>query len=374
MLSVSGPRLLLITNTIQDAPVGGRELLCKLNRDALADVYGPRLRVVELAKRPISLAQVLGALRGNIDGLNAETMAGVLATIREEHISKVFVDGSNLGQVVRAIKAEFPEVEVFTFFHNVEVRFFLGAMKQSPSLRALAVLMANYVAEKASVRLSDSIICMNERDSALLRKVYGRGATHISPMAMHDRLPTAATSDVGADQSKYALFVGGTFYANLAGIAWFCQNVAPHISIKTCVLGKGFHAFKDELERHGNVEVIGEVEKLAPWYVHAHVVVAPIFDGSGMKTKVAEALMFGKRVIGTPEAFSGYEDVARSVGVICETADDFVRAIQAEMDCDHVAFDLELRSSYEKRYSFAAARARIAAILGEIDCRAEAGA
>ena len=38
----------------------------------------------------------------------------------------------------------------------------------------------------------------------------------------------------------------------------------------------------------------------------AALVIAPIFDGSGMKTKVAEALMHGKHVVGTPEAFSGY--------------------------------------------------------------------
>ena len=40
--------------------------------------------------------------------------------------------------------------------------------------------------------------------------------------------------------------------------------------------------------------VVGEVESLAQWYHDAYFVVAPIFDGSGMKTKVAEALMYGK--------------------------------------------------------------------------------
>lgn len=35
--------------------------------------------------------------------------------------------------------------------------------------------------------------------------------------------------------------------------------------------------------------------------------VMPIFSGSGMKVKTAEALMYGKFLIGTKEAFEGYE-------------------------------------------------------------------
>jgi polysaccharide biosynthesis protein PslH len=105
------------------------------------------------------------------------------------------------------------------------------------------------------------------------------------------------------------------------------------------------------------------VDSLAEWYRNAHFVIAPIFDGSGMKTKVAEALMFGKKIIGTPEAFSGYEDVADRAGQICKSADDFVSAINSADEMVKDSFDTELRAIYESSFSLAAAHMRLKVIL-----------
>jgi hypothetical protein len=99
--------------------------------------------------------------------------------------------------------------------------------------------MANFLAERSAVRFSDKRVCLGRRDDALLRRVYGRGATDISAMAMQDKLPAEQDLSSASTTEKYALFVGGAFYANQAGIAWFCQNVAPDIRMKTLVVGKG---------------------------------------------------------------------------------------------------------------------------------------
>ncbi len=265
-----------------------------------------------------------------------------------------------LVRFVKAAKQRFPNVEISTFFHNVEARFFMGSLKQTKSLRALAVLIVNYLAERKAVRYSDKIICLSERDSRLLGKLYGRAATHVSPMALQDRRPTDLDVSARENREMFALFVGGVFYANRAGIGWFVKHVVPHISIKVCIVGRGFEDFKSELEREGKVNVVGSVDSLAKWYRDSHFVIAPMFDGSGMKTKVAEALMYGKKVIGTPEAFSGYEGVAERAGWICATAEDFVAAIgQAKERIVH-SFDPEMRALYVEKYSYPAARSRLA--------------
>ena len=149
-------------------------------------------------------------------------------------------------------------------------------------------------------------------------------ATDLYPMSLEDKLPVDYISLPYNVTEKFALFVGGTFYANQAGIFWFVENVVPYISMKTYIVGRGFEKFKSELEINENVVVVGEVDTLAQWYHDAYFVVAPIFDGSGMKTKVAEALMYGKKIIGTPEAFSGYEDIVKQAGNVCDSADEFV--------------------------------------------------
>jgi len=361
------PKVLLLTNGLYSSPSGGRELLCKLNHDALKEIYGDLLVVLELPRHKItSFKSVVDAFKGHIDGLNDAVIAEALQAIQAENVNKVFVDGSNLGGFVAVVKRKFPQLEISTFFHNVESRFFLGSFKQTKSLRALAILMANYLAERKAARYSDKIICLSERDSRLLQKIYRRRATHISPMAMQDGVPAGSAQPSSNPGEKFALFVGGNFYANRAGISWFAANVAPHIGMKTYIVGRGLEDLGPELDCEGKVEVVGAVESLADWYMKAELVIAPIFDGSGMKTKVAEALMFGKKVIGTPEAFSGYDDVADQAGWVCTTADDFVAAFEQAENTVLKSYNPELRSIYEKIYSYPAARSRLQKILGTV--------
>ena len=358
------PKVMLLTKQLDMSPGGGRELLCKLNHDALREIYGERLVLIELPRRPLQgIRSVLSAFKGHIDGLDESTIVSALQIIQRESVGKVFVDGSNLGGFVKAVKARLPQVEVSTFFHNVEARFFLGSLRQQKTLRALAVLAVNYLAEKKAVRHSDKIICMSERDSRLLQRVYGRSATHVSPMALEDKMPACFDQCARPPSEKFALFVGGVFYANRAGIAWFVEHVVPRIDIKICIVGRGFEAYRAQLERAGKVEVIGAVEHLADWYRDAHFVIAPIFDGSGMKTKVAEALMYGKKIVGTPEAFSGYEKIVQQAGWVCATKEEFIVAVKHAQDETQLSFDPALRTIYEELYSYEAARRRLEIIL-----------
>lgn len=364
-MNQSNGKILLVTKTLDSSPSGGRELLCKLNHDALIALYGERLFLFELPVGRLSSARKsLTAFCGHIDGLNTKTIQSAHAVIERESVSKVFVDGSNLGSFVAETKQRLPAVEVITFFHNVETRFFWGAFCKNKTVHAAGVIVANYLAERKAVRWSDKVICLNQRDSRLLKKLYGRGATHIAPMALEDKLPSSFNHKTEfSDSQPYALFVGGTFYANQAGITWFVREVAPRTDMPIYIVGRGFEALRSELELPGKVTVVGAVDSLAEWYMRAQFVIAPIFDGSGMKTKVAEALMYGKKVIGTPEAFTGYEDIINQAGWVCSSADDFVVAIAtAKKEVTH-PFDIILRQIFLEQYSFDAAKKRYKRIL-----------
>ena len=350
---------LLVTGAGASERVGGRQQLAWLHRDALASLLGDRLVVHELA--PSSSTGPLAALRGHIDGLTAHTIAQIVELARERRVQQMFLDGSNLGLLAQIMKQSLPRIELFTFCHNVEARFFLGSLVAKPSLRALGVLLANYRAERRALRVSDRVITLSERDSALLHQVYGRGATDILPMALADRAPLEPSP---SSAGHHLLFVGGAFYANLRGVQWYTREVAPRVAMPTLVVGRGMEAIRTEVEKSPGVRVLGGVDDLAPCYAAATAVIAPIFDGSGMKTKVAEALMFGKRVVGTPEAFSGYAADVVAANRCCADADAFVGAIATVAAAPPAPFDPAMRQLYERDHSPAAARRRLAAILG----------
>lgn len=343
-------------------------MLCKLNHDILRALLGEELTVFHLKlpqNKPTGVrALVRDALRGHIDGINDESIDEIVRLASAQpRLATIFIDGSNLGALAAAVKRRLPRLEVITFFHNVEARFFLGSLRTRRSPHAAGVLLANYVAERSAVRASNKRICLSERDSRLLKKVYGLGATDISPMALENKLP-AATEDIGGRHDEpFALFVGGGFYANRVGIEWYVDNVAPLVDVNVRVVGRGFDALRERLETRRNVVVVGEVDDLSAWYRDAQFVIAPIFDGSGMKTKVAEALMYGKKVVGTPEAFSGYEDVLPHAGWVCASATEFAQSVERARESASPRMDPQLRQVFIDRYSFSAAKARMAAIL-----------
>lgn len=350
-------RILLVTLMDPDAPPGGRELLSRLNAGALRTLFGDGLQVHQLKA---SVARLSDALRGQLYGLDRQEIARIVTRLGEMRAGQVFVDGSNLGRVVAPIKRAYPDVRVVTFFHNVEARFFLGAARTKRTALSLGLLAANYAAEREAVRHSDAIVCLSTRDGDGLRRLYGRGADYISPLALDDALPASRRTSAA---DPYLLFVGGAFYANLSGIRWFAREVAPLSPLPTLIVGRGMDILQQEFGGSANIRIIGQVDDLARWYLDARCVVAPVFDGSGMKTKIAEALMFGKRVIGTAEAFSGYGHDVLSAGWQAETATEFLAAIQDAIKVDLPDFDPAARAMYEASHSFAAATRRMAEII-----------
>lgn len=354
-------RVLMITPRRAPGAVGGREQLSALHERCLRDLVGSRLVVHRLDPAPPAGARgIATALGGRIDGVTATSEAAVRTAIDAGKFDHLWLDGSNLGRLAAIAKLARPSTQVITFCHNVEARFFFGGLRHRPGPRALAVLAANLAAERRAVRHSDRLVALSARDSALLRRLYRRGASDILPLAIDD---VGAVGQRDATAGSGLLFVGGAFFANLSGMRWFAAKVAPRLNTRTIVVGRGFEAYRRELEASGKVEVVGGVGDLAPYYAAARAVIAPIFDGSGMKTKVAEAMMYGKKVIGTREAFSGYEAIADLAGWRADTPDEWIAAA-ARAEDEATAFDPVLRELYEAHHSPAAASRGIAAILG----------
>ena len=180
----SQAKTLLVTAFSPGPPTGGRVLLSRVVSRALHDICGLHLSVLELEPRPLrGLDAVLGVATGYVDGLTQRVVTATVRIVEESGVEKVFIDGSNLGVLVKALKRTRPTLEVTTLFHNCEARFFLGSLRQNRSLRSIGVLLANYRAERLAVKFSDKLLCLNLRDSALLSRLYGRSATHIMPRA-----------------------------------------------------------------------------------------------------------------------------------------------------------------------------------------------
>lgn len=245
----------------------------------------------------------------------------------------IFLDYSILGYLVKPIKRHYPAVKVVVFFHNLELNYLLQQWKYQwpPAHKLLSSCMLAltlFYYEKMAIKYADGCLFMTPRNSRLAGRFYGKPkSSAVVGLYIEDScVESESASTIKADDKLQLLFVGSNHFYNVQGITWFVQQVMPHVDAKLFIVGKDMDEFKSAFQSE-KVEVVGFAEDLPHYYAMADIVVSPLLSGEGMKVKIAEALMFGKVVLGTKESFDGYAIDVPKVGIECNTAAEFIAAI-----------------------------------------------
>jgi hypothetical protein len=340
-------RILFIANKLEKNPIGGREKLSKLNYIILKKIFKKNFFLYEITKKKISkYKRAIFALAGNIDGINDLEVKKIKNYISINKITHVFIDGSNLGKIVKKINSN--NITIVTFCHNVESVFFLKKFFINLSFKNLFLFFINYLSEYNAVRNSDFLILLNQRDKNSIFQFFFKKKYYIVPISILDQYHNNLSNKFFL-REKYALFVGSNFYGNVEGVKWYIDNVAPHINIKTVFVGKNL--YKPNFNNKSKFLFTGYIKNLNRVYKKAHFVIAPILHGSGMKTKVAESLMYGKMIIGLKESFVGYEKFKNQIGIECKTSDDFIKAVNNFSKKKLPIFQKNLREIYKNNFS-----------------------
>ena len=262
------------------------------------------------------------------------------------------------------ITITYPGIKTLCFFHNceydyIEVRFGRG---DSLKKRVYKYLIAKQ--EKLAAQYADCNIAFTKRDAERIRQIYGVELPSIVPLTLPDIYKERPKS--GDRHETTCLLFGPVGQANEEAFEWFVTNVSPSLRCKTLVAGKGFEAYRDKWSSE-KVEVRGYVEDVTELYAEADCVAIPLLSGGGMKIKTAEALMFGKTIFGTDEAFVGYELDREKVGGCCNSAAEFIEAINRFADGEQDSFNSYSRRIYEEKYSLQASEKAFGEILGEVN-------
>jgi len=141
----------------------------------------------------------------------------------------------------------------------------------------------------------DRVYVCSEADRAELQ---GRGRARNLRFAQHGGLPAPLPPANRADPFTF-LFVGTLgYYPNTDAVHYFCTQVVPLLrersprAFQVTIVGIGAPASVQELARMPEVQVVGAVPDVTPWYRDAHAVVVPLRAGGGTRIKVLEAFSF----------------------------------------------------------------------------------
>lgn len=256
-------------------------------------------------------------LLGKEYGFDQNVLNEIIQLLTFEKYDLIFIDHSILGWIVKYLKKY--QVPIITFFHNVEYIYYKEKMKVQGIYNLPMVYFAKNN-EKSALEDSNFIISLTARDSTLLKKVYNREADLILPSSFDDKFQITTQY---IPYQNYHLFVGSAFFANIEGISWYIENVLDELNSQLLIIGKDMEFLRSKFNNK-NFKVLGFVEDLTPYYNQAQFVINPVFSGSGMKTKTIEAMMYGKTIIGTKEAFIGIEQELSNIAIVCNNAQEFI--------------------------------------------------
>jgi glycosyltransferase involved in cell wall biosynthesis len=130
------------------------------------------------------------------------------------------------------------------------------------------------------------------------------------------------------------LFVGSLdYYPNAEGVQHFCTKILPRLRAQISgawefrIVGSGLpRPMAKRLRRIPEVQIIGHVPDIRPYYEDADAVVIPLRAGGGTRIKALEAFVCGVPVISTSTGIYGLEVHHGIEAAIADSPESFAQA------------------------------------------------
>lgn len=313
----------------------------------------------------------LSMLKNCVSGHARYVSSEVVSYIRKTapNVDAIFFDNDSYGELARLAKKDNPRLKILSYAHGIKGISSWENLRQNPrKILRLPHYLSVVKNEKLMAEWADAFFVLNERDADNLELATGHSTKLRLPVFFYDSADIEALKHSRyrkAGECVRILFVGGTHWPNIEGAEWFADNVMPSLgdSAHFYIVGLGMEIMRDRLSCHKNVTVVGGVDDLSSWYLNSDVVVGPIFSGEGMKTKTAEAFMYGKLFLGTDEAFCGYQ---YPPDWLCNTAQDYIDWITTLALADSDAYCATSRELYENYYSDSSVKKNICDVMASL--------
>lgn len=285
-------------------------------------------------------------------GLTSYYKNEITNIIEKTEYTHIFIDSSAIGVLAKIIRRKKAGVIIYTFFHNVEYDYMISTTLKSRDFKHLYWIASARYNETCACKYSTHVITLNEKDKNRIVSLYGAKQISTIPITLKDKCNiNLETANRKIKRTLKGLFVGSYFPGNTKGLKWFCKEVLPFVDMHLTIVGSGMEKIMKDISANNKLTIIGKVETLTPYYLDADVIILPIISGGGMKVKTAEALMWGKNIIGTPEALEGY-NLNEDIAITCKNANDFIATIKEFSQKECMTYNIKARNLFKEKFSY----------------------
>jgi beta-1,4-mannosyl-glycoprotein beta-1,4-N-acetylglucosaminyltransferase len=280
-----------------------------------------------------------------------------LATQKFDLIQCEYLQTAHFSNVAPDLPAVLTNHEVLSL--SYEKRFKQLSWINPGKIKAMIAWMRMLNYEEWLLRRFSAVVVLTEAEKKFLSQYAPRVPIYCHPMGVDCRY-FSPVDDVSAEQS--VVFVGNFRHSpNVHGASWLLEKVWPRIR-RRCPESHlylvGANPTLGLLKHDGEqgVTVTGWVEDVRAYLAKARVVVAPLFQGAGMRTKVLEAWAMAKAVVATGVAVEGLATRSSDFGVIADNEEEFARHVCELLENRQLAGKIgqEARRCVEENFSWEA--------------------
>lgn len=227
----------------------------------------------------------------------------------------IVMDFTKLDYVLKRV----PGDKVIVRVHNVEQDYSAKNYEYKKTFVNYLDKKFSGIRERRIVNSVGSLIVLTNKDKERLHYLYGvpYDKMTIVPVCINKKL----FKPVERKRDEIQMLLTGSlwFGPNYEGIKWFLDHVYTKLSFPKKLIIAGSCPNEELIEKVNRLEgvtLIDSPNSMESYFQEADIAITPVFDGAGMKVKVAEALSFGVPVMGTEHAFEGY-DIINGVNSYC---------------------------------------------------------
>ncbi|KOA20581.1 glycosyl transferases group 1 [Clostridium homopropionicum DSM 5847] len=226
----------------------------------------------------------------------------------------IILSNSRLGFIAKDIRKKNNDIRIITQLDNIEYDYCENYVEKYYGLKKIFIKLIEKISvsrdENSALKFSDKLIFLTERDRKRAHKLYNYSNSNefILPIC----LEKSNIKLVKNNMKLNLVFLASLWYApNYNGILWFIKEVWNKINFIDMNLIIGGNRPNEELIKFNginNIYIYANFNRIEDIVPQNSIFISPIFQGAGMKVKVAEALSLGLAVIATKESLVGYEE------------------------------------------------------------------
>ncbi|AYD39332.1 glycosyltransferase [Clostridium fermenticellae] len=226
----------------------------------------------------------------------------------------IILSNSRLGFIAKDISLNLKNTKIITHVDNIEYDYCCDYMNKYKGMKRFLLKKIEKKNVKSdegmAFKYSNHIIFLTKRDRERAKYIYNNRIKNSTiPVCLEKK-------NIKFKSNNYKVnfvFLASLWYKpNCDGIIWFIENVWKKIDYSDCSLIIGGRNPYQELTNYNgkfNIKVYPNFNSIENIVYKNSVFISPIFDGSGMKVKVAEALSMGFSIIASNESLVGYEEI-----------------------------------------------------------------